>query len=235
MKLKRMLVACVAGILISGMLIGCQEQEKDTVKQESTKNNKEERLSTEKQEQQEPEKAFSITREIYEEGDIHIEYPHVENLVNQKITDWYNEQFKSRIAVYTEGEVEEGDITAESQSVNETFQVTYQSEDMVSILIDGYFYADSAAHPSSYKNSYNINLKTGESMSITDEYDVEQMADDLLSGQFYTGIRDIENSGEMSEEEQTYLIQEMKARDRDFTLESLNKCDYRFCVNAEGK
>lgn len=216
-------------------------QEEENQKQAETQNKEEQQHGKENQQKEETEieegnkkKQFAITREVYEEGEIHIEYPQVENLVNQDITEWYNEQFKSSIDVYT-GEVEEGDLAEGSETVEETFQVTYQSEDMISILIEGYFYAEGAAHPYSYKSSYNINLKTGESMSITDEYSPEEIVDDLLAGQNYTVIKDAKTMEVMTGEEQDAAFQEITTKDRAFMLESMKNCDYDFKSGADGK
>lgn len=238
MKLKKIAVICMAGIMMLSGVAGCGDR--DTVKQqevekgEAEQNLKEEE-NKEKQEKEDLKGKFSITTEVYEDGGIHIEYPQVENLVNGDITEWYNEQFKSTVTTYTEGDVEEGDIAANSESVNESFRVTYQSEDMVSILIEGYFEAEGAAHPYSYMSSYNINLKTGESMSIMDQYTPEEIVNTLFSGGGYTGISDADNMEEMTEEEKQSLSEELSIRDKEFTLESMKKCDYDFYPDADGK
>lgn len=184
--------------------------------------------------QQSGEDAFTITKEVYEdeEGDVHIEYPHVENLVNQEITDWYNQKFESDAKwVMNAIDVEEEGFR---EYINEGFQVTYQSEDMVSILIRGNYYAEGAAHPYSYISSYNINLKTGESMSITDEYSLEEIVDDIFSGQNYTVLVNIENLEEADEEFTEYVKQELAANDRDFMMECLQRCDNDFKIGEDG-
>lgn len=253
MKLKKIVVLGIAGILVLGSVSGCGNEERDTIQQnksevkqpenkkpeadnqisgiedEETENEEIEDEETELKESSE----FKITAKMYQEGNIKIAYPQVENLVNQEITDWYNQQFKHSLEIYT-GEAEEGDIAAASENVNETFKITYQSEDMISILVEGYFYAEGAAHPYAYMNSYNINLKTGESMGITDEYAPEEIVNDLLAGKNYTPITDVETMTEMTGEELDYLKQEIAGKDREFTLESMEKCDYDFRIAEDG-
>lgn len=219
MKYKKIVILCMALILVG--FCGCGQLEKNNFK-DKEKTQQKENLQ------------FSIKTETYEEGDIHIEYPHVENLVNQEITDWYNNQFKSAVNIHTE-EAEEGDLAAASDTVNENFQVTYQSDEMISILIEGSFYAEGAAHPYSYKRSYNINLKTGETMSITDEYTPDDIVNDLLSGKNYTMIANAETLSPLEGEILEYAKQEIEIRDKDFMLESLEKCDYDFTVDSGGK
>lgn len=184
--------------------------------------------------QQNGEDTFLLTKEVYEdeEGDVHIEYPHVENLVNQKITDWYNQKFESDAKwVMNAIDVEEEGFR---EYINEGFQVTYQSEDMVSILIRGNYYAEGAAHPYSYMSSYNINLKTGESMSITDEYSQEEIVDDIFSGQNYTALVNIENLEEADAEFTEYVKQELAAKDREIMMECLQRCDNEFKIGEDG-
>ncbi len=252
MKWKNIAVFCMAGILVFGGLSGCGEQEKDTIEQEDVQeagdkeeevlepaakeeqHSKQQKPQEKEPEEQEPEKTeFTITAKTYEKGNVHIEYPHVENLVSQEITDWYNNQFKNTVDIHT-GEAEEGDLAAASDTVNETFQVTYQSEDMISILIEGNFYAEGAAHPYSYKSSYNINLKTGETMGIVDEYTPEEIVNDILSGQNCTMLKNAETMEPLDGEELESAKQEIEARDREYMLESIKECDYSFLVGADG-
>ena len=248
MRIKKGIFIYLAGVMLFSDVAGCGDR--DTVKQQEVKEEGAEQIikeakeqrhdKKEKKEKQRQEKdllkeKFSITAEVYEDGDIHIEYPQIENLVDEDITEWYNEQFKSTVVAYTEGDIEEGDIAGNCERVNESFQITYQSDDMISILIEGYYEAEGAAHPYSYMSSYNINLKTGESMGITDQYTPEELVDTLFSGENYTGISDVDNMEEMSEEEMQYLSGEISARDREYTLESMQKCDYKFTLDAEGK
>lgn len=249
----------MTGVMVLGTVTGCGKENDGEVKQEEVSEEKSEESSKESSEgtskenpegtskenleetsgensekQQNEENAFTITKEVYEdeEGDVHIEYPHVENLVNQEITDWYNQKFESA-AKWTMNDigVEEEGVR---EYINESFQVTYQSEDMVSILIRGNYYAEDAAHPYSYISSYNINLKTGESMSITDEYSLEEIADDIFSGQNYTVLTDIENLEEADAEFTEYVKQELAARDREFMMECLQRCDNDFKIGVDG-
>lgn len=256
MKKERIAALCMVGILALVGMTGCGNGEKNVEKQEQTMKNEEspddsseiESEGSEEQSSQEtegePEQqdseeeenkegVFSIRTETYEEGDIHIKYPHVENLVNEEVTDWYNEEFKSTIETYT-SEVEEGDMGASSETVNETFQVTYQSEEMISILIEGNFYAEGAAHPYSYMRSYNINLKTGETLGITDEYTPEEIVEDILAGNNYAVIADTRTMEAMTGENLEYVKQEIAAKDRDFFLECMDNCDYRFRTGTDG-
>lgn len=250
MKQRKLLIFCILSVLISGTIIGCGAEETNVAKQEevlkeSQEGNQEENQqqievksseeeeSENVQERQDREKQFTINRKVYEDGDVYIEYPYVENLVNEEITDWYNKKFRSVIDICN-GDVEEGDLAA-GNAVEETFEVTYQSEDMVSILITGNFYAESAAHPCSYMSSYNINLKTGETIGITDKYTPEEIVDDILSGQNCTVLSNVETLEEADEEMVECVKQEISEESREWLLAGMQECDYNFKVGADGK
>lgn len=187
-------------------------------------------------EQPTEEEVFTITKQVYENDHVYIEYPQVENLVNQEITDWYNEQFKNTIKDATQ---DEGDESAsESDTINETFQVTYQSEDMISILIEGSVYVQNTPHPYSYMYGYNINLKTGETMGITDIYttaEIVEMVDDFLAGENVAIIANMETMEEMDEESFQDAMQEMMEYDRAFLIEGLEGSDFNYYIGEDGK
>ena len=214
-----------------------QRDKKEDIEEQSkreTENPEKEEPGNEDQEAENAQTGeFAITTRTYEEGDIHIEYPQVENLVNEEITEWYNKKFAETVEAFT-GEVEEGDLAAVSETVNETFTVTYQSKDMVSILIEGTLYSEGAAHPYSYKSSYNIDLNTGETLGMMDIYEAEELAEDLLNSRNCTPMENAETLESMSGEMLEYIQQEMSMYGRELLYESLKHCDYDFHKDADG-
>lgn len=213
--------------------------EADVAAQDESVEDKEESVTTpsdiveNKITQEEAGTEFTITKEVYEHENVYIEYPQVENLVNQEITDWYNEEFKNTIRGASEDE--EYEITSEGDTINETFQITYQSEDMISILIEGFVYVQHTPHPYSYKYGYNINLKTGETMGIADVYSPVEMTDDLLHGENIAIIANTETMEEMDDESFQEAMVDIKEFDRAGMIDSLEKSDFNFYIGEDGK
>lgn len=199
---------------------GEEQQSKDVME----KNSKVKTVSEQEESQKEDKPAFIIEEKTYEDGAIRISYPYVEHLVNQQITDFYNQEFEDIVAVYA-GEAEEGDLAADSQEAAQSFTVTYQSEDMISILIEGSFYSEGMPHPYSYSRSYNINLKTGESMGITDLFTPEEITDNIMAFRYITGV------GEPGNE---YIKQELEMKGKEGVLEQMNHCDFKFMAGKDG-
>lgn len=254
MKRKQLTAMCLAGLLAIGLITGCGERRKaDALAEENKKeesdgiadqskktptetdseeeqqegteeSNTAEAESEQEESAQEQGSAFRITEKKYTDGDIQISYPYIENLVNQQITDFYNHEFESTVAAYA-GESEEGDLASGSQQAVQSYTVTYQSDDMVSILIDGNFYSDGMPHPYSYSLSYNINLITGASMSITDTFTPEEIMDDIMAFRYITVMGNQENE---------YIKQELEMKGKEEILNQLNHCDYNFTVGKDG-
>lgn len=255
MKRKQLTAMCLAGVFVMGLINGCGERrEAGMPAQESAKGQsngteyQDKKIPAEKDSKEQPqegaemessnakeeskqeestdkqESAFRITERKYENGDIKISYPYIENLVNQQITDFYNHEFESTVVSFG-GEAEEGDLASGSQQAGQSFTVTYQSDDMVSILINGNFYSEEMPHPYSYSRSYNINLKTGESMSITDTFTPEEIIDDIMAFRYITVMGDLENE---------YVKQELEIKGKEEVLNQLKHCDFNFVAGKDG-
>ena len=57
--------------------------------------------------------------------------------------------------------------------------------DTLSILMNGNICEQGAAHPYSFKYTYNIDLNTGESIRLADHVDVDRLAENLFAGTGY--------------------------------------------------
>lgn len=239
MKYKKV-IAIFAVMLITGGMIGCNSKEPVSAVPSTTQ--LEYTIHTEKPiapnpRTQEEASAFIVHTEVYEDGDIHIEYPQVENLINQEITEFYNEKFKTVLKTVM-GKVTEGDIAANATTMDERVRITYQSEDMISILIDGYVYEQGAAHPFSYQKSYNINIKTGETLGIMDEYSTEEIISRLESGSYMVLAEDIDKDGYIPAEDQEFknmVMDEISSNDKKLLEESIDRCDYDFILQEDNQ
>lgn len=225
MKKQTLALFCLSGALIMVGLSGCAKEKtletKPVVSQEQSKEETQEESSKIQETKEQAVSGFAITVQTYEDGENHIEYPHVEGLMNQEITDWYNKKFEEPKKNY-EREKQEGEA---ADSLEERVTVTYQTEDEISILIKGYY--SGGAHPSTYARTYNINLKTGESTSIIDEISPKQLSEYLLNQTKFTPAGDEEIDTEHLKGE----IQMMG----DWLGETTENCDYKFRKSESGK
>lgn len=120
-----------------------------------------------------------------------ITYAEEENRKMQylKITDWaledkmneWNDLFYQEVESRSM-ELQEGD------GFYWEYQVTEQTDDILSVKIECFCDYLTAAHPSCYAKAYTINMKTGDAMTLKDYADPATLANKLLSTQEYNLI-----------------------------------------------
>ncbi len=124
------------------------------------------------------EASYRVTEMLLEEGNMRISCPQIKDLGNDEIQGKWN-----RIFLGTE------ERAMDEWDGNGIYEVKYtvktMNADMLSILMDGYVSAEGAAHPYTFKYTYNIDLNTGESIRLADHVDVDQVAENMFDGAGY--------------------------------------------------
>lgn len=111
------------------------------------------------------------------EGDMKISCPQIEGLEDANIQGKWN-----RIFLGTEEQVM--DAWDGSGKFEVAYEVKTMTADVLSILMNGYFYGDDE-HPYNFKYTYNVDLNTGESIRLKDHVDVEKLAENMFAGTGY--------------------------------------------------
>lgn len=70
----------------------------------------------------------------------------------------------------------------EERTIEEKYEIKFQSDDVLSIAITGYFNIKSAAHPSSTARVLNIDLQTGKEIDINEKYVIDEEFVDKMLG-----------------------------------------------------
>lgn len=122
--------------------------------------------------------AYRIREERLTEEGVDICYPQIEGLGDERIQDKWNRIIR-----------ENEERSLEDWEGGGTYEVSYvvktQTSDVLSILMNGYVYGEGAAHPSSFKYTYNIDLNTGESIRLSGHVDVQKVAENMFAGKGY--------------------------------------------------
>lgn len=122
--------------------------------------------------------SYRVKEMVLSEGNIRISCPQIEGLEDENIQGKWN-----RIFLGTE------ERAMDAWDASGTYEVSYEvktmTKDVLSILMNGYFYGEDAAHPNSFKYTYNIDLNTGESIRLADHVDVEKLAENMFAGVGY--------------------------------------------------
>lgn len=130
------------------------------------------------------ESSYQVTDVVLEEEPgLHITYPQIENLANQDIQEKWNSIIRGTEERAVEGWLSVGESQGSSYEVSYT--VKTMTPDTLSILMNGQINEEDAAHPYSFKYTYNIDLNTGESIRLKDHVNVEKLAENLFAGTGY--------------------------------------------------
>ena len=124
------------------------------------------------------EASYRVREMVLSEGDISISCPQIEGLPDEDIQGKWN-----RIILGAE------ERAMDEWDASGTYEVTYEiktmTKDVLSILMNGSFHAEGAAHPCSFKYTYNIDLNTGESIRLADHVSVDKVAENMFAGTGY--------------------------------------------------
>ena len=129
------------------------------------------------------ESSYKVVDAKLEQDGVSITYPQIEGLGDARMQEKWNDIIRS-----TEERAMEGWLSG-GESQDDSYEVSYvvktMTPDTLSILMNGNICEQGAAHPYSFKYTYNIDLNTGESIRLADHVDVDRLAENLFAGTGY--------------------------------------------------
>lgn len=113
-----------------------------------------------------------------------IKYPKLINLKDKDIEEKWNKIIEDRITSDLE-------LLKDQDQYNLSYEVASNNEEEISIKLVGDCYYAGAAQPSNFIYTYNISLSTGESKRLSDQVDVNTLANDIYNNTGFTIETDI--------------------------------------------
>jgi hypothetical protein len=123
--------------------------------------------------------ATNIEEVSIEKDKIKIKYPKLVNLEDKKIEDKWNQIIEDRITKDLE-------LLSQTDVYDLTYEVASNTEEELSLKLIGSCYYDGAAEPFNFIYTYNIDLTTGESIRLSDQTDVVELAAKIYNNQGFT-------------------------------------------------
>jgi len=120
------------------------------------------------------ESSYRVKEMVLSEGDIKISCPQIEGLSDASIQGKWNR-------IFLGNEEEAMDAWDAGCTYEVTYEVKTMTADVLSILMNGYYNGEDAAHPYSFKYTYNIDMNTGDSIRLSDHVDVEKVAENMFA------------------------------------------------------
>lgn len=133
------------------------------------------------------EASYEIEEKELAKNNIRISYPQITGLSNEEIQEKWNGIISGHARQAFE-EAEEG------SALTVSYTVKTMNDQLLSILIEGYYNPKDAAYPTCFRYTYNIDPLSGESVRLAYRRDIDELAKDLLSGKGY------QVEGELGEE-----------------------------------
>jgi len=127
----------------------------------------------------------SVIEEVtIQKNKANIKYPKLINLENKNIEDKWNKIIEDRIT-------SDLDLLKENDQYNLTYEVVSSDAEEISIKLIGDCYYEGAEHPFNFIYTYNISLTDGESKRLSEQVDVNVLANDIYNNTGFTLESDI--------------------------------------------
>lgn len=133
------------------------------------------------------EATYEIEEKELSKGDVRISYPQIMGLSNREVQEKWNEV----ISGHARKALDEAE---EESSLEVNYSVKTMNDQMLSILIEGFYCVKDAAYPTRFCYTYNIDLLSGESVRLAYLRDIDELAKELLEG------KGCQTEGELGEE-----------------------------------
>lgn len=157
-----------------------------------------------------------------EDGSIDVVYPQLEGWENTEAQERWNQEFLNAL------ELQEDSQTAEYEIYTIKPRIMTQTEELLSILVEGTYFYKGAAHPYGYAYTYNIDMKTGEARYLSQQSEemVNGIASELLAGN-YT----VESQFKEIAISDLFWVDEGDVLDESRIFNELQSCDYALEYN----
>ncbi|OOM16034.1 DUF4163 domain-containing protein [Clostridium saccharobutylicum] len=141
---------------------------------------------------------YEISEETYTKGNTKIVYPKINNLNDSKKSDSINKSLKDEALAVTNYY----DLSNSNTTLNVSYDVEYQDNNILSISYKGSFYGGDSAYPESVLYSTNIDMKQGNSIRLKDYADVNDIFNKLRNA---NDVLNLAESNELAEAQKEYL------------------------------
>ena len=136
--------------------------------------------------------SYSVADGLLQEDNVSFCYPQLQNCTDVELQEKWNSIIKEKVESMAE-ELKEG------ASLYGNYDIKTMNDELLSILFSGDISSPDSAYSSRFQFTYNIDMKTGESIRLAHYRDVDQIAEDMMNGRNYTV------SGELASEFQARL------------------------------
>lgn len=123
--------------------------------------------------------SYSVTSGMLQEGTVTFSYPQIQDATDTELQSQWNERIENKVETMA-AELEEG------TTLTGSYDVKTMNDELLSILVSGEISSASAAYPSRFQYTYNIDMKTGENIRLAHYMDVNQIAENMMNGEGYT-------------------------------------------------
>jgi hypothetical protein len=194
---RKMRLASIAAILSLVILTGCSS--KASIGSLAIRTNA-----------QETPAAYSVISNYYSEGNINIEYPQISGLADAKLEAKINKTLRERAVAYLDNLDKEA---LKLSTLNVTYDVKLQGDDLISVVFDGELSREGYAHPTNVFYSANVGLGNAKLFALSDFYSVDKkILDSILYGSY-------------DDEHQKKGIEYLKGQPYDDLLKALKNAD----------
>ncbi|MCI5911063.1 MAG: DUF4163 domain-containing protein [Oscillospiraceae bacterium] len=116
--------------------------------------------------------SYSVNFETMSQTDI--SYPVISGWKQEDAQEKYNEEFKNDV----QGIIDDAES---SENVSLDFEIEYMDDNTLSIVGKGDVYSMGAAHPYSVILCYNIDMQSGEEISLADKIDINSASENFFN------------------------------------------------------
>lgn len=229
-KFKKVIIAIIViGISISGYGCSMLNQNADEVNKNLESNGKNSGAGNHSDleytiidESYETEK-----KDTYQAVNIHI--PVIKEIETLSIVDYYNQQLGKKLTDYKNKRIKLGD----GDYYHLDYEITTMSNELISVIFRGESYIKKKSQPTKFVYTYNIDLKTGSTVCLAQNNDIEKIAELIMSGEKLKLVKpaDLEEENEMKLED---YMQEFQKYSKDEWMKKLKDADINIIENADG-
>ncbi|MEL1136548.1 DUF4163 domain-containing protein [Desulfitobacterium sp. THU1] len=157
-------------------------------------------------EEQQTQMEYEISKEIYTEGNVNVEYPQIINLLDKAKQNEINDLLKSQALGVYQKTVQEL-LPNQKYEVDGKFEIKYKSPKLLSIAYSSYNNIVPSAHPYNLFYTTNIDMETGKAMLLKDLVrEIDKSFVNLLKKAKYVG--EIEKEYEQQLADQAFSLYE---------------------------
>ncbi|RDU22954.1 hypothetical protein [Anaerosacchariphilus polymeriproducens] len=165
--------------------------------------------------------------ENYQAVNIHI--PVIKEIETLSIVDYYNEQLGKELSDYKNKRIKLGD----GDYYHLDYEISTMTNDLISVIFRGESYVKNKTHPIKFVYTYNIDLKTGSTVCLSQNNDIEKIAELIMSGEKLKLVKPAELDDEKEMKLEDYM-QEFQKYSKEEWIKKLKNADINIIENSDG-